>query len=139
MSIRIRVLLAALPLLQASGAFAEVIISTDKPAYEVGEIVRITAQNLGPEDEELVSFPYFVIGNQDSGQCIYGCLGLPVVDPFPAGATIQRDWDTGERPDEPGTYVVQVATLEGPSTTYVLNAAVPQQKDSWTALKARYR
>ena len=139
MSIRISVFLALLALLSPSSAIAEVVIATDKTDYVVGEIIHITARNEGPEDEQLVSYPYFTIWNTDTDQCVYGCLGLPVVDPFLAGQTISVERDTGQQPDPSGTYVVSVATLDGPSTTYVLTAGVRGDRSSWTTLKTRFR
>jgi hypothetical protein len=132
-------LLSALLLAHPGSAIAEVSVTTDKPVYEVGEIVRITAHNAGPGDEQLVSEPFFVIWNLDVEACVYGCLGLPVVTPFPAGQTISLEWDTGLHSDPPGNYAVSVATLDGPSTTYLLTGEVPNDQSSWTTLKARHR
>jgi hypothetical protein len=126
-------------LLAATAAIAEITVTTDKPVYEVGEVVRISAHNSGPEDVELVSFPHFQIWHEASGACVYGCVGLPVVELFPAGETVTTERNTGAAPDEPGTYIVGIAVLDGPSTTYTLLADVEEERDSWTTLKARYR
>ena len=138
---RIGILAAAalLMLFQASSAIAEVTVTTDKPTYEVGEVVHITAHNAGPEDEDLVSEPPFTIWNQDAEQCVFGCLGLPVVTRFPAGQTISMDWDTGLHAYAPGNYLVQVVVNGVAPAGFVLTVGVPEEQDSWTTLKARYR
>jgi hypothetical protein len=139
MRTRILLPLVALLLAHSGGAIAEVIVTTDKPVYEVGEIVLITARNAGPEDESLVSSPAFAIWNLDTEKCVHGCVGLPVVTPFPVGATISMEWDTGLEPDAPGNYLVRVALTDGPSLTYVLASGVSNDLSSWATLKSRYR
>jgi hypothetical protein len=61
-------LLVLLLLGTAVTALAEIILTTDKPIYAVGEIVYLTAYNAGPMAEEFLSYPYFVIFNQDTGE-----------------------------------------------------------------------
>jgi len=133
------VLLALLLLGTAGGALAEIILTTDKPIYAVGEIVHITAYNAGPNEEEFISYPYFVIFNQDTGECVTGCVGLPVVTPFPVGETVSTSWDTGFFPDVPGNYSVVVAATNGPSISYILTDAVSVELNNWGSLKAMYR
>jgi hypothetical protein len=118
---------------------AEVILTTDKPDYTIGEVVHITAHNAGPEDETLLSFPFFAIWNEDTSQCVMGCVGLPDINPFPAGESITMDWDTGQVPDAPGRHIVGVAINDGPTASYVLTGSVPSDHESWTTLKGRYR
>jgi hypothetical protein len=133
------VLLAALLSGTADSASAEIILTTDKPEYEVGEIVHITAHNAGPMAEDFVSDPHFIIWNQDTDKCVFGCVGLPVVTPFPVGETVSMDWDTGSSPDDPGNYIVRVAVIDGPSVSYVLTVKVDADRNSWSILKVLYR
>ena len=133
------VLLAALLSGTAGNAIAEIILTTDKPEYEVGEIVHIKAHNAGPMAETFVSDPYFSIWNQDTDKCVFGCVGLPVITPFPAGETVSMDWDTGSSPDDPGNYIVRVAVIDGPSVSYVLTVKVDADRNSWSSLKVLYR
>ena len=138
--IRIPTVLLVLLLLGTAGtALAEIILTTDKPIYSVGEIVHLTANNAGPTAEEFVSYPYFVIFNQDTGECVMGCVGLPVVTPFPVGETVSMDWDTGFFPDVPGNYSVFVAAINGPTTNYVLTDVINAEVNNWGTLKALYR
>jgi hypothetical protein len=136
---RLTVLLAALLSGMAGNASAEIILTTDKPEYEAGEIVHISAHNAGPEAEEFLSDPYFSIGNQDTDKCVFGCLGLPVITPFPVGETVSMDWDTGLSADAAGNYIVRVAVTDGPSVSYVLKVKVDAGRNSWSLLKALYR
>ena len=139
-SIRIPTVLLALLLLgTASTALAEIILTTDKPVYAVGEIVHITAYNAGPNEEEFISYPNFVIFNEDTRECVTGCVGLPVLTPFPVGETVSMDWDTGFFPDVPGNYAVVVAATNGPTISYILTDAVSVELNSWGSLKALYR
>ena len=133
------VLLAALLSGTAGSASAEIILTTDKAEYEVGEIVHLTAHNAGPMAEDFVSYPYFIIWNQDTDKCVFGCLGLPVVEPFPVGETVSMDWDTGSVPDDPGNYIVWLAVIDGPSVSYVLTVKVGADRNSWSLLKVLYR
>ncbi len=138
--IRIPTVFLALLLLGTAGtALAEIILTTDKPIYEVGEIVHLTAHNTGPTAEEFVSYPYFFIFNQDTGECVMGCAGLPVVTPFLVGETVSTDWDTGFFPDVPGNYSVGVAVINWPTTSYVLIDLVAAEPNSWGTLKALFR
>ena len=132
-------LLAYLTLGMAGTALADITLTTDKTVYEVNEIVHITAHNNGPDVEMLVSAPFFAIFNDDLNECVFGCLGLPVVTPFEVGETVSMDWDTGFFPDPPGTYTVWVAINGGPSISYLLNPAVATEASSWGELKALYR
>jgi hypothetical protein len=123
----------------ACAAFADITLTTDKSTYEVGEIVHITAHNNGPLVEEFVSFPFFQIYNEDNQECVYGCVGLPVITPFGVGETVTMDYDTGAMPDIPGNYRVGIAVLGGPTTGYVLTGEVPAEASSWGSVKVLYR
>lgn len=132
-------LVALLILSIACTAFADITLTTDKSTYEVGEIVYITATNNGPLMEEFVSFPFFQIWNLDIPECIYGCVGLPVITPFGVGETVTMDHDTGAMPDTPGNYGVGIAVLGGPTTEYILTGGVASEASSWGNVKALYR
>ncbi len=131
--------LVALALL-TTVASAEVTVTTDKDSYLSGETVQITVQNLGPSDVEFNSAPYVQIYNTDTLECMYGCVGLPVMTPFPAGTTVYENWDTGYLPDTPGHYAVVVNIL-GPtiSTSYTLTSEVGLEPISWGTVKALYK
>jgi hypothetical protein len=138
MSFAALVMLSAI--LPATLAAAAVSVSTDKDSYVVGEVVQVTVHNSGPEDLEFVSIPLIAIANTGTQECIYGCAGLPVVTPFPAGDTVTESWDTGAGPDEIGTYVVTPHILgDDSSAQYILSAGVPETDSSWGAIKALYR
>jgi len=133
------VLLAALLSGLAGNASAEIILTIDKPEYEAGEIVHISAHNAGPLAEQFVSDPHFSIWNQDTDKCVFGCVGLPIVTQFPVGETVSMDWDTGLSADVPGNYIVRVAVIDGPSVSYVLKVKVDVDRNSWSLLKVLYR
>ncbi len=127
-------------LLTATVAVAAVTVVTDKDSYIVGETVHITIHNSGPEDVEFNSAPFIVIYNLDTNECPYGCTGLPVMTPFPAGSTVTDTWDTGVIPDVPGNYRVSVNTLDASATTdYFLTDGVSVETSSWGTVKALYR
>ena len=142
MSIRetvITTVIALLVLAVAGNAVGAIILTTDKESYTVGEIVHLEATNVGPLPTQFVSYPRFLIFNTDTDECVYGCLGLPVVEPFPVGVTVSLDWDTGMIPDPPGNYRVGLSAPEAPSVFYVLTDVVDVEPHSWGALKALYR
>lgn len=132
-------LVALLILAIACTAFADITLTTDKSTYEVGEVVHITAHNNGPLVEEFVSFPFFQIWNLDIPECIYGCVGLPVITPFEVGETVTLDHNTGAMPDIPGNYGVGIAVLGGPTTEYVLTGGVAAEVSSWGSVKVLFR
>lgn len=132
-------ILTILALAAITTAQAEITVTTDKPSYEMGEIVQITAHNAGPEDEMFYSDPFFYIGNDDLNECVYGCVGLPVVTPFPAGETVAMGWDTGGMPFIPGNYSVAVVASNGAWASFVLTEIVGTEASSWSTVKALYR
>ncbi len=137
--IRTLVLLSFL-ILGATCALAEVTITTDKTDYLTGEIVQITIQNLGPLGAEFNSAPFISIYNVDTAECIIGCVGLPVVTPFPAGTTVLQSHDTGEFSDPNGTYRVFVNMIGPPVfAQYTVTGEVGVEARSWGTIKAAYR
>ena len=106
----------------------------------VGDMVHITAYNAGPEDEQFNSYPFFQIYNADTFDCLFGCLGLPVMTDFPVGETVTMDRDTGDNSDPPGLNSVSMAVLfGGPTVSYLLTDAVQTVPESWGAVKVLYR
>jgi hypothetical protein len=89
--------------------------------------------------EQFLSAPFFLIFNEDTQECVYGCVGLPVITPFAVGETVTMDYDTGLNPDIPGNYSVGLAVTNGPTTGYVLTDAVAVEAESWSGLKALFR
>ncbi len=120
-------------------ALAEVTMTTDKPSYVVGEVVEVTAHNSGPEDLFFDWYPLWSFWNVDTGECISWCDHLPLTEPFPNGGSIFINHDTGYDPDPPGTYRVELSMTDGPSVTYALTEAIPNEQSSWSTLKSRYR
>lgn len=140
MRISIRTVFPLIALLLATWATVAVTVVTDEDDYNVGETVRITIHNIGPEDVEFNSAPFIMITNLDTNDCVYGCTGLPVMTPFPAGTTVTESWDTGLHPDVPGIYRVRVNILDTSITAdYVLDEGVGVANRSWGAVKALYR
>jgi hypothetical protein len=124
----------------AGTATAEIILTIDKPAYTVGEVVHVTAYNAGPTVEQFVSEPPFVVWNQDTGERVIGCLGLPVLTPFPVGETVSRIGTQGSSPNVPGNYAISVVSPNGTTASYVLtDEVVESEQNSWSSLKALYR
>lgn len=120
-------------------ALADITLTLDQAEYYVGDIVHATAHNNGPNVEMFVSAPFFLIYNDDLNECVFGCVGLPVITPFEVGETVTMDWDTGFFPDIPGNYSVSLAVTGGTSVSYVLNAPVAMEAHSWGAVKALFR
>jgi hypothetical protein len=142
MSTRTRIpalLLALLWLTTAGASLADITLTTDQPIYDIGDIVHITAHNNGPNEEQFLSFPYFIIYNDDTEECVFGCVGLPVVTPFAVGETVTMDYDTGIVPDIAGNYTVGIVVTNGTTVSYVLNGPVAAEAKSWSDLKALYR
>jgi len=142
MSTRTRIpalLLALLWLCTPGTTLADITLTTDHSNYDIGDIVHITAHNNGPNEEQFLSFPYFIIYNDDTDECVFGCVGLPVVTPFAVGETVTMDYDTGIVPDIAGNYTVGIVVTNGTTVSYVLNGPVAAEAKSWSDLKALYR
>ena len=135
----VSLLIVLIMLTATSPAFSDITLTTDKSIYEVGEIVHITAHNNWPLVEQFVSYPFFQIFNEDTLECVFGCVGLPVITPFGVGETVTMDYDTGAMPDIPGNYGVGIAVLGGPTTSYVLTGEVAAEASSWGNVKVLYR
>lgn len=131
-------LLLTLPTLGTT-ALADITLTLDQTDYVVGDIVHATAHNNGPNVEMFLSAPFFLIYNDDLPECVFGCVGLPVITPFEVGETVTMDWDTGFFPDIPGNYSVSLVVTGGTSVSYILNAPVATEAHSWGVLKALFR
>lgn len=147
MSHRTRIAAAAVLLLLAAlpTAAQNVTVETDQDVYHVGDLVEITVSNLGPADAQFLSAPYIAIIHLETDDCIYGCVGLPVITPFPAGAVHVESWDTGQFPDRPGTYRVSAAVAmaglgrDVTSAVYTLVDPTPNAALTWSGVKTLYR
>jgi hypothetical protein len=136
------VLLSAL--LWAPAALAQLTVVTDQATYQVGDVVSFTIHNAGPGAATFVSDPPFSIWHVESGDCVDGCMGLPVVWTLPVGGTISGQRDTGTGPDLPGHYEISVAGSSGDpgsilSTEYEVTAAVAASTETWGAVKGLFR
>ena len=131
-------------LLWAPAAFGQLTVVTDQANYTVGDMVQVTIHNAGPSVATFVSYPAFAIWHVESGGCVFGCVGLPVVWDLPVGATEQGAHDTGYGPDLPGHYTVSLAGSSGDpgsilTTTYELTAPVAVDLSTWGAVKSLFR
>jgi hypothetical protein len=125
-------------------ALAQLTVATDQAKYLVGDVVRITIHNAGPGVATFTSYPGYLIVHVESGLCVAGCVGLPVLWELPAGDLVKETHATGAGPDPAGIYLV---TLLGTSpdpgsvlkTSYVLNASVPARYTPWGSIKSLYR
>jgi len=149
MSHRIRTFAVASILLVAAAlpsAAQNITIETDQSIYHVGDLVEITVSNFGPADAQFLSAPYIAITHLETGICIHGCVGLPVITPFPAGAVHVETWDTGLFPDQPGTYevgaivaILEPGRSEQTSAIYTLVDPTPGAAVTWSDVKTLYR
>ncbi len=134
------VLIAALP-----AAAQNITVETDQAVYQVGDLVQITITNHGPADADFMSAPYAAIVHLETGDCVLGCVGLPVMTPFPTGAVEVMGHDTGFLPDRPGIYSVTALVAGIPpaggrtSTEYTLEESTANTGSTWGQLKTLYR
>lgn len=131
-------------LLWAPAAFGQLTVVTDQAGYTVGDMVHVTIHNAGPGVATFVSYPAFSIWHAETGDCVYGCIGLPVVWDLPVGATEAGQHDTGLGPDQPGHYTVSLAGTSGDpgsilTATYELTAPVAADASTWGAVKVLFR
>lgn len=131
-------------LLIASVARAQLTVVTDKTQYSIGEVVHITIHNAGPGEATFFSDPAYSIWHSESGDCVDGCSGLPVVWTLPAGGTINVDRNTGAEPDLVGHYEIGLAgSSPDPGSIlgaeYVLLPPVSTTVAPWGTLKGWYR
>jgi len=141
-------LFAATVLATAAGPSAaqDVTVATDLETYPVGAVVEVSVHNAGPGNAEFNSSPFIAIECLDTYECLFGCVGLPVMTTLPADSTHVQYWDTGQIPDTPGRYRVTAHILDldppfdpPPSAEYTLVDPSPAQAKSWSGVKSLYR
>lgn len=127
-------------------AAQNVTVTTDQEIYPIGAIVEINVHNAGPDDAEFNSSPFIAIEHLDTYECIFGCIGLPVMTPLPAGTTHVQYWDTNQISDLPGRYRVtaHISMIAPPfdpppSTEYTLVDPSPAEMRAWGGVKSLYR
>lgn len=127
-------------------ASAQLTVATDKPEYLPGEIVHITIHNAGPSAAQFVSEPPLGIWHVATGECCFGCTGLPVVFDLAAGASLAFGYDPLQCPldDRAGLYHISLAgSSPDPgsilSTTFTVLSTVDVERRSWGAWKSRFR
>lgn len=140
-----RVLFVLLSLaLCAPASFAQLTVVTNQASYTVGEVVQITIHNAGPSAATFTSYPSFSIWHTESGDCVYGCAGLPEIWTLPVGGTVIASRGTDVEPDQPGHYDISLAgTSIDPgsilSAEYELMMPVTAVTGTWGGIKGLYR
>lgn len=133
-----------LPVLWAASAHAQLTVVTDRDDYTAGEVVLITIHNAGPGVATFASTPGWYIRHVESGECIDGCLGLPMLWDMPAGQTIDVAHDTSLAPDLIGHYEVVLTGMSGDPgsilvAAYELMVPVFDTADTWGGVKSLFR
>lgn len=128
-------------LVAAAPVAAEVTVTTDKPAYVVGEIVTITIHNSGPGDVEFLAYPLYMIINSMTGNVIFGWDRVAQSTIFPPGHTEQFTRDTSLVPDGLGQYAIFLNLHFGWDvwTSYRLRSTVDIESMAWGGIKALYQ
>lgn len=134
-------------LIAGSAAAYNLTVATDADTYRIGDVVHIAVTN--PTDHTISCNSYPIIGIQyvPTSACVYGCIGLPVIEDLPAGAVVTIDHDTGGGAEAPGEYRVVVFEIydggfpvpDRPSTSYVLVDPTPDETTAWGGVKTLYR
>jgi len=124
----------------ASPAVAQLTVVTDRAEYTVGETVAITIHNAGPSVAQFNSFPAYTLAHVESGACLYGCVGLPVIWDMQPGETLASSRATGNLPDPPGLYRIQLVGTSGDpgsvlTAEYLLSPAVGADASTWGQVK----
>jgi hypothetical protein len=122
-------------------------VETDAATYDPGQTVRITIHNPSDQTATLNSVPGYAILHEETGNCMYGCLGLPDLTILEAGENIVHNWDTSIHPDPVGTYTVFVHEVgtgappdpAPPSITYTLGNPTANKRKAWSGIKSFYR
>lgn len=127
-------------------ASAQLTVSTDRPEYQPGEIVRITIHNGGPSVAHFVSEPPLTVVHVATDDCCYGCVGLPVLFDLAPGATISSMYDTAScgSGNLVGEYLVTLAGASGDpgsvlTATFLVLDAIQVEPVGWGAVKGRFR
>lgn len=132
-------------ILTVTTAAAQLTVATDTPQYSQGDIVTITVHNAGPSLALFVSSPPCYIYRIGTPECVYGCVGLPILWEMHVGETIILAYDPSEDavPDPIGWYRVELnGTSIDPGSVlhcdYQMLEVVPVGGGSWGAVKALY-
>ena len=147
MSRTIRILFVCTVLcITAATADAQLNVVTDAMQYSQADVVPITIHNAGPNQALFISAPACFIYHLGTMECVYGCVGLPVLWEMNVGETIAFAYDPLEDaiPDPIGWYRVELnGTSIDPGSVlhcdYQMLEIVPLGSDSWGAVKALYR
>lgn len=147
MSSMIRILFACTVLcIAAAPADAQLTVATDASQYSQGDIVTITVHNAGPSPALFASSPPCFIYRIDTLECVYGCVGLPILWEMNVGETIVCGYDPAEDavPDPVGWYRVELngVSIDPGSILhcdYQVLEIVSNGRGSWGAVKALYR
>ncbi|NTV04633.1 hypothetical protein HGA89_06980 [bacterium] len=144
-SIRI-LILSAISCIAAATAQAQLTVDTDATQYSQADIVTVTVHNAGPSLALFASSPPFFIYRIGTSECVYGCVGLPILWEMNAGETIVTVYDPSEDagPDPIGWYRVELnGTSSDPGSIlhcdYQMLEVVPIGSGSWGGVKALYR
>lgn len=138
--------LATVCLVVALPASAQLTVTTDRPEYLPGEIVLITIHNAGPSVAQFVSEPPLTVVQVATGECCFGCVGLPVVFDLAPGATILRTYDTASCGSGglTGEYRLTLAGASGDpgsilTASFLVREAVEVEPAGWGTVKGRFR
>ena len=133
-------------ILASTTAVAQLTVDTDAMQYSQGDIVTITVHNAGPSLALFASSPPCFIYRIDTLECVYGCVGLPILWEMSVGETIVTVYDPSEdaNPDPIGWYRVELnGTSSDPGSIlhcdYRMLEVVPIGSGSWSGVKALYR
>lgn len=138
----VSMLIAALP------ASAQLTVVANQSDYYLGEIVHLTIHNTGPHVAVFLSVPVFAVMRVSDGECVFGCVGLPVLTQMSVGETWHLDFDTSAcSTPGPGLFGMYRVDLMGSSsdpgsvlsTTFRLYDALDVQPLAWGTLKGTYR
>jgi len=133
--------------LSTLGAAQDLTVVTDAAVYNLGATVEITIHNPTDHNVDITSSPYFGIVHVETQNCMYGCLGLPVMSTLSAGETVVFQYDTSWNPDPVGYFQVVVfeSTIGSipppppPTVEYRLIDPTGNEDKNWCSVKTLYR
>ncbi|MBC8423262.1 hypothetical protein H8E07_03990 [bacterium] len=133
--------------LSSLGAAQDLTVVTGATSYNLGETVEITIHNPTDHTVEINSYPYLGIVHEETQSCVYGCVGLPVMESISAGETVVIQYDTSTNTDPAGSYQIVVYEFQAgtfpppplPTTEYTLIDPTGNEDKQWSSLKTLYR
>ncbi len=143
----LRFMLVSFALVLFAGAAwaGQLVVDTGGDHHAIGEFFQITITNPTTEVISLESSPWFGIIHDDTQICVYGCMGLPVIESIGPGEVHVFTHYTLDYPDPIGMYTVVVFEMgtggEGnpmPSTHYLLDDPIANESLTWGAVKSLY-